>query len=109
MDDNNLYGTAEGLEERGRHATFSSALGAAFDSLVKEENPFFDAVATQWSKLFPNLPAKPGRSDLGTIVIYVKSAPVLFMMRQHLNRIKTALKTLPNAPKRLNVRLEVHV
>lgn len=108
MEDNNLYGTAEGLEERGRHATFSSALGAAFDSLIKEENPFFNAVAMNWYTLFPNLPAKPGRSDSGTIVIYVKSAPVLFMMRQHLNRIKAALKTLPKAPKRFNVRLEVH-
>lgn len=108
MDDNNLYGTAEGLEERGRHATFASALGAAFDVLIKEENPFFDAVQSAWSKLFPNLPARPGRSDSGVIVIYVKSAPVLFMMRQHLPRIKAAMKTLAHAPKRLNVRLEIH-
>lgn len=108
MEDNNLYGTAEGLDQRGKHQVFGSALDAAFQDLIKEENPFFDAVATAWPKLFPNLPARPGRSDSGTIVLYAKSAPILFMMRQHLSRIKAALKTLPKAPKRLNVRLEVH-
>ncbi|MCQ2367583.1 MAG: hypothetical protein MJ109_01025 [Kiritimatiellae bacterium] len=108
MDDKNLYGTAEGLDQRGRFSEFGSALDAAFSSLVKEENPFFDKVADLWPKLFPGLPMKPGRSDSGTVVLYVKSAPLLFVMRQHLARIKKALSSLPNAPKRLSVRLEVH-
>lgn len=108
MEGRNLYGRATGLDQRGKHGSFTSALEAAFASLIKEKNPFFDRVSECWARLFPNLPARPGRSDMGVIVLYVKSAGILFMMKSHLPRIKKALGELPGAPKRLTLRLEIH-
>jgi len=95
-------------EQRGRHAKFNSALEAAFKDMLVEKNPFFDSLADNWKGLFPNLPIWPGRYDGGKIWLYVRTAPTLFAMRPKLPMIKRTLATLPGAPKKIELRLEIH-
>ena len=109
MDDRNLYGTAVGLNERGRHKTISSAFDAAFRDLTTERNPFFDSLADNWQTLFPDLPARPGRYEDGKIFVYVKNAPTAFLVRPRLRQIAAKLATLPGAPRKIDLRLEQHV
>lgn len=99
---------AYGLNERGRHKTMSSALDAAFKDLITEKNDFFDLVADNWKRLFPDLPISPGRYEDGRIFLYVKNASASFAQRSKLPMIKRRLSELPGAPKRLNLRLEIH-
>lgn len=111
MEDNNLYGKAVDVDKRGRHATFGKAVDAAFAALqgqLTERNAFFDALPERWSTLFPKLKAVPGRYEDGILFLYVSSAPQLFMTRPRLPAIKARLKSLPDAPKKLVLRLEVH-
>ena len=108
FDDKNLYGRTIDPEGRGRHATFSSAVDAAFSGLLVEKNEFFDSLCDRWRGLFPSLPARPGRYENGTIFLYVRSAPLLFAMRPKLRPIAAALAKLPGAPARINLRLEIH-
>ena len=108
-DDNNLYGKAYGLGERGRHKTVSSAFDAAFKDLTTEKNAFFDSLVDNWKALFSDLPAKPGRYEDGKIFIYVKNAPTSFLVRPKLKAIAARLAQLPGAPKKIDLRLEIHV
>jgi len=94
-------------EKRGRHETTASALEAAFRELTTIKSPFFDSVVDRWHELFPTLAARPGRYEDGYFFLYVKSAPVLFMLRPRLKSIRTKLASLPNAPKRFEIRLEI--
>ena len=107
-DDRNLYGRAIEPEKRGRHKTLASAVGAVFPELLEERNEFFDALADNWKRLFPDQPARPGRYEDGKIFIYVRNAPTLFLMRQRLPMIKRRLAAMPGAPKKLDLRLEAH-
>ena len=109
MDDNNLYGKAYGIGERGRHKTIKSAFEAAFKDLTTEKNPFFDSLCDNWKSLFPTLPARPGRYEDGKIFIYVRNAPTSFVVRPKLRTIAAQLAQLPGAPKKINLRLEIHV
>ena len=109
MDDNNLYGKAYGLGERGRHKTIASAFEAAFRDLTTEKNTFFDSLADRWQELFPDLPARPGRYEDGKIFIYVRNAPTAFLVRPRLRAIAAKLAALPGAPKKIDLRLEQHV
>lgn len=106
MEDRNLYGRATGLEERGKYATFGKALDAAVADLLTEKNAFFDSLADRWAELFPKLPIRPGRYESGIIFLYVSSAPLLFAMQSKLPLIRSKLKTLPGASKRIVVKLE---
>ena len=108
VDDRNLYGRAVEPEKRGRHKTFSSAVGAAFTDLLVEKNDFFDSLADNWRRLFPDQPARPGRYEDGKIFLYVKNAPTLFLMRPRLPMIRRRLATLPGAPKKIDLKLEAH-
>ena len=94
-------------ELRGRHASFASAVDAAFGDLMTEKNEFFDSLADRWKALFPDLPARPGRYEDGKIFLYVPNAAVNFMMRPRLAAIKKALAALPDAPRRIDLRLEI--
>jgi hypothetical protein len=94
--------------ERGRHATFNAALEAAYKDLVTEKNPFFDSLAEEWRRIFPSLAARPGRYEDGKIVLYVKNPPTLFAMRMKLGMIRAKLAALPSAPKRIELKLEIH-
>ena len=93
---------------RGRHATFGSALSAAFADLTTERSEFFDSLVDTWRRLFPSSPARPGRLDDGKIVLYVRSPSALFAMRMKLGEIRRRLAGLPGAPARVDLRLEVH-
>ena len=93
---------------RGRHATFSKALQAALSELITESNPFYDSIAEEWEKLFPKLPIKPGRYENGVIFLYTKSSSQFFMMRPKLKIIKEKLMSLPGAPEKLSLKLEIH-
>lgn len=108
MEDRNLYGKAVGLDQRGRHKSFGSAVDAAFKDLVTERNDFFDSLADRWAELFPGVPAVPGRYDGGIIFLYVRSAPILFSLRPKLRAMARRLAALPGAPKRVDLRLEIH-
>ena len=86
FDDNNLYGRATGLDQRGRHRTSASAFDAALKDLLTEKSDFFDSLVDRWRVLFPDVPARPGRYEDGKIFVYVKTAPTLFLLRPRLRR-----------------------
>lgn len=96
-------------DQRGRHSTAASAFDAAFKSLVNERGEFFDSLVDNWKTLFPDVPARPGRAENGRIYIYVRNAPTSYVVRPRLRAIAAKLATLPNAPKKIDLRLEVHV
>lgn len=95
-------------EKRGRHKTTASAVDAALKDLLTEKNDFYDSLCDNWKALFPDLPAKPGRYADGTVFIYVKNAPTSFVVRPKLRTIKSKLLALPGAPKKLDLKLEIH-
>ena len=103
----NVWGTAYGLNERGRHDSFSSAIDVVLKDLVRERNDFFDSLPDKWKELFPDLPIKPGRYEDGKIFLYVPNAPLRFAMQPKLRMIKSKLASLPNAPKKIDLRLEI--
>ena len=109
MEDNNLYGMAYGLDERGRHKTAASAFEAAFKDLSVVKNEFFDSLCDNWKRLFPSIPARPGRYEAGRIFIYVRNSAASYVVRPKLREIAAVLSRLPGAPKRLELRLEQHV
>ena len=76
-------------------------------TLLVEKSPFFDQVCEQWPTLFPDSVAKPGRWQDGRLFLYVRTSGQLFGMRPKLTKIKKALATLPTAPKRFSVHLEI--
>lgn len=95
-------------DKRGRHNTFKSAIAAAVADLTRVRNPFFDSLPGKWKSLFPNLPAKPGRFEDGKLFLYVPNAPANYAMRAKLNMVKKVLSGLPGAPKKIDLRLEIH-
>ncbi|MBR2838504.1 MAG: hypothetical protein IKE55_06965 [Kiritimatiellae bacterium] len=95
-------------DQRGRHETLRSALDAAFKDLMTERNEFFDSLVDNWSRLFPSLPAVPGRYEDGKIFVYVRNAPTSFAVRPRLRAVAARLARLPGAPKRIDLRLEIH-
>ena len=95
-------------DKRGRHKTVASAFEAAFKDLTTEKDPFFDSLVDNWKALYPTLPARPGRSEDGKIFIYVKNAPTSFVVRPKLRAIAARLAQLPGAPKKIDLRLEIH-
>ena len=94
-------------EKRGRHKNFLSAMDAALGDLTTEHNAFFDSLFDVWRKLFPKMPARPGRYEDGHIFIYVPSAPALYSMRPRMKKIASVLAMLPNAPKKISLKLEI--
>ena len=95
-------------DKRGRHRTAASAFDAAYRDLVAEHHPFFDSLCDNWASLYPTLPAKPGRYEDGKIFIYVKNAPTSFLVRPRLKAIAARLAKLPGAPKKVDLKLEIH-
>ena len=96
-------------EMRGRHKTAASAFDAAFKALSVERDGFFDSVVDKWKSMFPDIPARPGRHERGRIYLYVRSAPASYMVRPRLREIAAKLALVPGAPKKIDLRLEVHV
>ncbi len=77
-------------------------------NLLIEKSPFFDEVCEKWTGLFPDCVAKPGRWQDGRLFLYVRTSGQLFGMRSKLPKIRKTLATLPTAPKRFSVNLEIH-
>ena len=95
-------------EKRHAYASFSAAAKAAIADLVTVHDPFVDSLVARWDSLFPGLPARPGRFDPPRLYLYVKSAALNFAVRPRLAAIRRAIAAVPGAPKRLEVRLEIH-
>lgn len=108
-DDRNLYGVAIDPDKRGRYKTTADAFKAAFADLTTEKNVFYDSLVDNWRRLFPTIPARPGRYQDGKIYIYVRTAPTSFVVRPKLKQIAAKLATLPGAPRKIDLRLEIHV
>ena len=96
-------------DKRGRHATTDSAFEAAFKALSPDRDEFFDTLVDNWRRLFPDVPARPGRHEGGKIFIYVRNAPTAFVVRPRLRAIAARLAQLPGAPKKIDLKLEQHV
>lgn len=96
-------------DKRGCHKTAASAFDAAFKALSVERNDFYDSLVDNWKALFPDVPARPGRYESGRIYIYVKNAPTSYVVRPKLRAIAAKLAALPGAPKKIDLRLEIHV
>jgi len=108
IEDRNLYGRACGLNERGRHATFASSVSSTLAGMLIEHDDFYDTVVAAWPTLGAGLAMRPGRFSDGKIFLYVKSGPAMFAMRAKLPALKARLAALPGAPKRIELRLEIH-
>jgi hypothetical protein len=104
--ENGVNWKPEEPENRGRHGSFNSALDAAVGDMLRVRNDFFDSLADNWKRIFPDLPARPGRYEDGKIFLYVRNAPTLFLMRGKLAAIKRRIAALPGAPRRIELRLE---
>ena len=96
-------------DKRGRHKTAASAFDAAFKALSGGSNAFYESLVDNWKSLFPDLPARPGRYEGGRIYIYVRNAPTSYVVRPKLRAIAAKLATLPGAPAKIDLRLEIHV
>ena len=96
-------------DKRGRHKSAASAFDAAFKALSTESNAFYDSLVDNWKALFPDVPARPGRYENGRIYIYVRNAPTSYVVRPKLRAIAARLAALPGAPRRIDLRLEIHV
>ena len=77
------------------------------EKLLAVKTPFFDQVCDRWKEMFPDIPARPGRWQDGKLFLHVGSSGILFALRPKLRSIKKALATLPTAPKRFSVHLEI--
>lgn len=106
--ENGVYWTPSEPEKRGRHKTLVTAVDAALKDLITEKNDFFDSLCDKWKSLFPDLPVHPGRYEAGVIYVYVKNAPTSFVVRPKLRAVKAKLLALPGAPKRIDLKLEIH-
>ena len=104
----NVWGRAYGVDKRGRHKSFASAVAASLKTLTTEYNPFFDTVCREWRRVCPTEPCRPGASRAGVIVLYVDKFTTLYLVRSRLNAIRKRLAALPGAPRRVELRVEIH-
>ncbi len=102
-----------GLQSRGKHATFSSAVSSATSELEKliSAHPFDQVIADNFKRLFPDIPAWPGVYDerSGYFQIMVKTPNALFMLRPKLRQIVAELKKLPGCPKGFKAVLQIAI
>ena len=98
----------DAVEMRVPMPSMGKLMDGLLANLLIEKGPFFDQVCEQWPTLFPDCVAKPGRWQDGRLFLYVRTSGQLFGLRTKLPKIKKALATLPTAPKRFSVNLEIH-
>lgn len=99
---------ADALETRVATPRVGALLDDIVAKLVEVKEPFFDTVCANWATACPEFPARPGRYQDGHLFLYVRTSGQVFGLRSKLPKVKKALQTLPGAPKRLTVHLEVH-
>lgn len=97
----------DAVETRTPMPSMGSLMDSLLAGLLVEKSPFFDQVCEQWPTLFPDCVAKPGRWQDGRLFLYVRTSGQLFGLRTKLPKIKKTLATLPTAPKRFTVGLEI--
>lgn len=99
---------ADVVETRVATPRVGSLLDGLLSQLTDVREPFFDVVCDNWPRLFPDFPARPGRLREGHLFLYVRSSGQVFSLRSKLPGIRRQVQTLPGAPKRLMLHLEVH-
>lgn len=99
---------ADAMELRRPIPQMGSTMTSLLDELLVEKSPFFDAVCARWNELCPGLVARPGRFENNKLFLYVRSSGQLFGLRSKLSKIKKTLATLPEAPTKFSVHLEIH-
>lgn len=97
----------DAVETRVPMPSMGKLMEGILASLLVEKSPFFDQVCEKWTELFPDCVAKPGRWQDGRLFLYVRTSGQLFGLRTKLPKIKKTLATLPTAPKRFTVGLEI--
>lgn len=92
----------------------SDMLDSIVADLTKDRSPFFNEVCDKWSKLFPELNAKPRRwvagateSMGGRLFLQVRSAAASFAVRPRLAAVKRRLSELASAPRLFSVHIEI--
>ena len=96
------------VETRVPMPSMGNLMDGLLANLLIEKSAFFDQVCEQWTTLFPDCVAKPGRWQDGRLFLYVRTSGQLFSLRPKLAKIKKTLAALPTAPKRFTVHLEIH-
>ena len=96
------------VETRVPMPSMGNLMDGILAKLLVEKSPFFDEVCENWPALFPDCIAKPGRWQDGRLFLYVRTSGQLFGMRTKLPKMKKLLATLPTAPKRFSLNLEIH-
>ena len=91
-----------------------SLMDGILSDLVRDRSPFFDEVSARWASLFPDLAAKPGKwvegdgaKGSGKLFLHVRSAAASFALRPRLPAIRKKLATLPSAPSRFSLHIEI--
>ena len=59
-------------------------------------------------RAFPDIAGEARRYEDGKIFIYVRNAPTSFVVRPKLKAIAARLLRLPDAPEKIDLRLEIH-
>ena len=98
----------DAVETRVPMQSMGNLMDGILAKLLVEKSPFFDEVCDKWTELFPDCIAKPGRWQDGRLFLYVRTSGQLFGMRTKLPKMKKLLATLPTAPKRFSLNLEIH-
>ena len=102
-----------GLDSRGRHKSFASAVSSASGEIAGliAAHPFDQTIADNFKRLFPDIPAWPGVYDenSGYFQIMVKTPGALFMLRPKLRQMAAALRKLPGCPKGFKVTLQIAI
>ena len=96
------------VETRVPMPSMGNLMDGILAKLLVEKSPFFDEVCEKWPALFPDCIAKPGRWQDGRLFLYVRTSGQLFGMRTKLPKMKKLIATLPTAPKRFSLNLEIH-
>lgn len=100
---------ADVLETRVNTSQVGQLLPNLVAKLTEVHEPFFDTVCDNWEKIVPEkFTAKPGRYCDGHLYFYVHNSGMVFSLRSKLPKVKKLLMTLPGAPKKISLHLEVH-
>ncbi len=93
-----------------------SRAGDLLDSIVadltRDRSPFFDEVRARWEEMFPGVAARPGKwvagaGTSGRLFLHVRTAAASFAIRPKLASMRRRLASLPSAPARFSLHVEI--
>ena len=91
-------------ELRRRADRIGDSLSGVMESLLAVPNAFFDRLTSEWTRLFPDVRARPVGFEEDTrtfrIFLAVANAGLSFALRPQLPRIRRALKEIEGAPRK---------